>query len=209
MYIDIHTHDIDNKPIIKIVDENKETIHQVAGIHPWQLDCVSDTTHLLADLISSIEHENIVAIGEVGIDKVHKDTVSVQEKTFKEEIFLSEKFHKPLIIHAVRAYPDIINFRKITKARQPWIIHGFNGNKESAKQLTSHGLYLSLGKALFDERPSLNNLLKDINLDRLFLETDVEKKHIAEVYKKFSELTGVPLEKLCNIIFNNFTTIFH
>ena len=149
------------------------------------------------------------AIGECGLDRACDSDFELQREVFIKQIELSEQYHKPLIIHAVRSYPDIISIRKETKSNQPWIIHGFNGNEHSAEQLLRHdGIYLSLGDVLFKNEKRAERLLDIIPSDRLFLETDVAERSIVEVYEKASLLSGVATDILRKDIFDNFVKIF-
>ena len=133
----------------------------------------------------------------------------VSSRETSEQIELSEQIAKPLIIHAVRTYPDIISIRKETKAKQPWIIHGFQGSVQSAEQLLRHdGIYLSLGVVLFKNERRASELLNVIPLNRLFFETDVTERDIVEVYERATSLSSIELDKLRNDIFNNFVKIF-
>lgn len=59
---------------------------------------------------------------------------------------LSETLRKPLILHIVKSFPEIIAFRKQWKPTQPWIIHGFRGKPQLARELLAHGFHLSYGK---------------------------------------------------------------
>ena len=149
------------------------------------------------------------AIGECGLDRACDSDFELQREVFIKQIELSEQYHKPLIIHAVRSYPDIISIRKETKSNQPWIIHGFNGNEHSAEQLLRHdGIYLSLGDVLFKNEKRAERLLDIIPSYRLFLETDVAERSIVEVYEKASLLSGVATDILRKDIFDNFVKIF-
>ena len=127
---------------------------------------------------------------------------------FIKQIELSEQFNKTLIIHAVKSYSDIISIRKETKAKNNWIIHGFQGSEQSAEQLLKHGIYLSLGDVLFKNEIKAKRLLQTIPLEKLFLETDVAERNISDVYEKAVLLSGVEMDELRNEIFNNFVKIF-
>lgn len=56
---------------------------------------------------------------------------------------LSETLRKPLILHIVKSFPEIIALRKQWKPTQPWIIHGFRGKPQLARELLAHGFHLS------------------------------------------------------------------
>lgn len=162
-----------------------------------------------SQVFSFSDSQILIAIGECGLDRACDSDFELQREVFIKQIELSEQYHKPLIIHAVRSYPDIISIRKETKSNQPWIIHGFNGNEHSAEQLLRHdGIYLSLGDVLFKNEKRAERLLDIIPSDRLFLETDVAERSIVEVYEKASLLSGVATDILRKDIFDNFVKIF-
>ena len=163
----------------------------------------------ISQILRFSDSQILKAIGECGLDRACDSDFELQREVFIKQIELSEQYHKPLIIHAVRSYPDIISIRKETKSNQPWIIHGFNGNEHSAEQLLRHdGIYLSLGDVLFKNEKRAERLLDIIPLDRLFLETDVAERSIVEVYEKASLLSGVATDILRKDIFDNFVKIF-
>ena len=113
-----------------------------------------------------------------------------------------------MIIHAVRSHSDIISIRKETKAKMPWIIHGFQGNEQIVNQYLRHDIYLSLGEVLFKNESRAAELLKIIPSERLFLETDDSERSIVDVYERVSVLSGRSLDDLRSDIFNNFVKIF-
>ena len=234
-YVNIHTHSsnyIDNKEFIEIQNIDVDNIVNVdvshfysIGIHPWKSQQTTDNgqqifyqqtqkfknseIQKLGDLESGCLGDlNFLAIGECGLDRACDADFELQKKVFIKQIELSEQFNKPLIIHAVRSYPDIISIRKETKSKADWIIHGFQGNEQSAEQLLKHNIYLSLGDVLFKNETKAQRLLQTIPLEKLFLETDVAERKISDVYEKAALLSGIEMDKLRNEIFNNFVKIF-
>ena len=215
-YVNIHTHSsnyIDNKEFIEIQNIDVDNIVNVdvshfysIGIHPW--DCQQLTVNSQQILMKCLGDLNFLAIGECGLDRACDADFELQKKVFIKQIELSEQFNKPLIIHAVRSYPDIISIRKETKSKADWIIHGFQGNEQSAEQLLKHNIYLSLGDVLFKNETKAQRLLQTIPLEKLFLETDVAERKISDVYEKAALLSGIEMDKLRNEIFNNFVKIF-
>ena len=215
-YVNIHTHSsnyIDNKEFIEIQNIDVDNVVNVdvshfysIGIHPW--DCQQSTVNSQQILMKCLGDLNFLAIGECGLDRVCDADFELQKKVFIKQIELSEQFNKPLIIHAVRSYPDIISIRKETKSKADWIMHGFQGNEQSAEQLLKHNIYLSLGDVLFKNETKAQRLLQTIPLEKLFLETDVAERKISDVYEKAALLSGIEMDKLRNEIFNNFVKIF-
>ena len=222
-FVNIHTHynnHIDNNEFVEIQNIDVDNIVNVdvshfysIGIHPWNLKSQkfkNSEIQKLGDLESGCLGDlNFLAIGECGIDRVCGVDFEIQKEVFIKQIELSERIAKPLIIHAVRSYPDIISIRKETKAKQVWIIHGFQGNEQSAEQLLRYAdIYLSLGDVLFKNEVRAKQLLRIIPTDRLLFETDVAERKISDVYEKAALLSGLEMDKLRNDIFNNFVKIF-
>ena len=220
MFVDIHTH-LDNQSVIKIVSDNfEEKVLKTEGVHPWEvchferneiesrnpfLSKANDSGGFLdCTTLRSVPLEMTAAIGEVGLDKIHKETFEKQLEVFEEMIRLSESYRKPMIIHCVRAYSEIIEVRKKTKATMPWVIHGFNSSVETMRQLLKHDMYISLGEVMYRNDNQAIKILKDIPLERLFLETDVSGRDIRDVYAKAAELMGCEVDFLCKQIFENY-----
>ncbi len=217
-FVNIHTHNnhIDNKEFIEIKNIGVDGLVNVdvpflysVGIHPWDVDYGQQMEVGLGEFISqSISDLNFLAIGECGLDRVCSSDFETQKCCFIKQIEMSEIYHKPMIIHSVKTHSDIISIRKETKAKMPWIIHGFQGNGQTVSQLLRHDIYLSLGEVLFRNEIRAAELLKLIPSERLFLETDDSERSIVDVYEKASVLSGRSLDDLRNDIFNNFVKIF-
>lgn len=113
------------------------------GVHPWDTGVCSPED--LARIDEQAARENVVAIGECGLDALRGAPLDVQERIFKHHIALSERLGKPLVIHAVRTLQRILELRKELHPRQRWIIHGFRGGKQLALSLLKTGIDLSFG----------------------------------------------------------------
>ena len=222
-FVNIHTHynnHIDNNEFVEIQNIDVDNIVNVdvshfysIGIHPWKSQQTTDNGQQIfyqqTQKLSNLVSQQLKAIGECGLDRVCGVDFEIQKEAFIKQIELSERIAKPLIIHAVRTYPDIISIRKETKAKQVWIIHGFQGNEQSAEQLLRYAdIYLSLGDVLFKNEARAKRLLQVIPTDKLFFETDVAERKISDVYEKAVLLSGVEMDKMRNDIFNNFVKIF-
>lgn len=215
-FINIHTHNhIDKEEIIEIQNIDIDSIVNTGvlhfyslGIHPWNISNDSFCEKTLTFIKSNIKKQCFLAIGECGIDRASAHDLKRQKEIFIRQIELSEQNNKPMILHVVRSYHDIIAIRKDTKAEVPWIIHGFQGNEQTTKQLLQHGLFLSLGDVLFKNETKAKRLLQIIPTEKLFLETDIAERGIDDVYKKAARLKCIDIDILRNDIFNNFVKIF-
>lgn len=154
------------------------------GIHPWTTENMTEdeAETALKKISKNAELKQIIAIGECGIDRLRGGDRIFQEEIFKEHIRISESVGKPLIIHSVKSTEDIIRLKKEINPSQLWIIHGFRGKKETAQQLLSHGIALSLGEHFNEEAA------KSIPVDMLFHETDDSSLTIDQIIDKSAKL---------------------
>ncbi len=177
-----------------------------SGIHPWHIESV-DIDECLNAIEKAIVFKNFCGVGECGIDRSIKTSFAIQESVFLKQVRLAEKYSKPLIIHCVRAYSDLVYLKKISKFSVPWIIHGFNGNMEVMKSLIRLGFYLSIGKSLLNN-PAKRNMIREIPTDRLFLETDDNDMDIAVIYTHIAKLLEISEEMLIELLEQNFIRLF-
>ena len=178
------------------------------GVHPWWLDDPGyQPAQDLFRLETLLKENKIAAIGETGIDRLHKATLPLQIEVFEKHILLSEQYQKPLIIHNVRGTDEILRLHKKHQPKQTWIIHGFNGNVAEAQLFIEKGIFLSVGESLFYENRKVTKAISSIPLDHLFLETDTSEKTIQEIYEKAAERLNLPLEVLKERIFANFARL--
>lgn len=151
-FSDIHTHRTDaGRDAVICIDPSVDPLpaiqpgwHYSVGIHPWRADCATDRVWRLLDELS--RRPEVVAIGEAGLDTLRGPSPEVQLPVFVRQAQLAEAVGKPLIIHAVRSWADIMALRRQMRPAQPWIIHGFRGKPQLAAQLVRAGFHISLGK---------------------------------------------------------------
>lgn len=215
-YIDIHVHDGKPSPGIFILEslmahenntpEKLEGVSYTYGIHPWFLN---DENHqqLLLSVKKTVSHPEVIAVGEAGFDRLRGPSAELQREVFEEQVLISEEIQKPLVIHCVRAWDELMGAKKKLKPAMPWLIHGFRGNAEFADQLLSKGMYLSIWYE-FALRPESGNLLRSIPADRLFLETDGADVDIRSIYQKVAADRNQDVEDLKSDILNNYLAFF-
>ncbi len=172
------------------------------GIHPKDIDvnAVDRQFEWMKNRVS----ENCLAIGECGLDSFVETDQKIQEDVFLRQIQFANEVKKPMIIHCVRKFYEVISLKKY--AEYPMIIHGFNKKERIAEDLLKNNFYLSFGKAVLYNL-SLQNTLKITPLDKIFLETDNDDFSLEELYGKVSEIKGISLENLNKQIAENLETI--
>ncbi len=178
-----------------------------AGLHPWYLNDLLNEKWLSALGRLSMLLQ-VLAIGECGLDRSIETPMEVQEVVFVRQVEIAEKSGKPLILHAVRSYADLLRIRKTRPATVAWILHGYHGNTETTRQLLAHGFYFSFGPALLKNQEKLNRSLRSVPPSHLFLETDESMVPIESIYIFAASVLQLSVEELREMICKNFQTIF-
>lgn len=173
-----------------------------AGIHPE--DVKENLNEEFEWLNKVASDKNCVALGECGLDARFPKTLQFQKETFRRQISLASDLEKPMIIHCVNQFPDIIQLKKLSKT--PVIIHGFNKRKTIGDELLRHGFHLSFGKSILSN-VNLQDFFSQIPLDKIFLETDAADISIQEIYQKAAALRNLETEELTEIIEQNLHSI--
>ena len=215
-YIDIHVHD--GKPsaglfILESLMAHEEKMPEAMsgvsytyGIHPWFLN-EENHKQLLLSVEKTVCNPEVIAVGEAGFDRLKGPSAELQRKVFEEQVIISEEIKKPVIIHCVRSWDELLAAKKKLKPRMPWLIHGFRGNNELASQLLSKGMYLSFWYE-FVLRPESGNLLRNMPKDRFFLETDGADVDIRAIYQKVATDRSQNVDVLKSDILNNYKAFF-
>lgn len=208
------------KEVIEI--SNVYNFYYALGIHPEEASSFDENmkNKLEEIIINNLKSKNFVAIGEIGLDyyygKEHKDK---QIELFKFQMFLAEKYNKPVIIHSREATLDTINI--INKYKVNGVIHCFSGSYETAKEYIKFGYKIGIGGLLTFKNCNLKDYINKIGIENIILETDSpfmtpepyrgkknEPKYILETAKFLSKALNISLENLGKITTQNCYKIF-
>ena len=212
-FFNIHTHQYTNqKEVLEIVNQYPQEFdnsipNYSIGIHPWYI--VEERINSDLQIIENkLQEDNCFALGECGLDKRVESSMAFQQMVLEKQLALAEKYQKPVILHCVAAFQELIAVKKKLNISVPMIIHGFSKNIEVANQLVNGGFYLSFGKYLLLNK-ELELVFNSIPNDRLFLETDTVEQDISEVYQLAAKYKNIEVEEMKTIINTNFTTVFN
>ncbi len=148
-----------------------------------------------------------MAIGECGLDKICETDFALQEQLFVLQIELANKIQKPLIIHCVKAFDEVLRLLKVNNNRVPVIFHGFHKSVETAFQITRQGYYLSFGKALLHQR--MQEMLAKLPLTNCFLETDDASINIETMYELAASAFSIDKDSLSLQLQKNAAKVFN
>jgi TatD DNase family protein len=190
------------------------------GVHPLHQEdaCSYD------ELLQMADNEEVVAIGETGLDYFYSaKTKSVQLTSFVDHIKVANKLKKPLIIHTRDAREDTIDLLKQHKDPSiKGVLHCFTETWEMAQAAIELGMYISIsGIVTFKTATELQEVVKNIPLDKLLIETDSpwlapvphrgkpnQPGFVREVAEFIANLKGISVDELANITTNNFYDLF-
>lgn len=213
-FIDIHSHcedvksdQIAIKNIMLHETTNSNALSVSTGWHPWYL-AGRQNDEMIKKLDQTAKNKEVLAIGECGIDRFIEYPVDQQLEVLAFHIDIAEKYGKPLIIHCVKAYSDLLHILKNRKPKVPLILHAFNGNRQQAQQLLKHDVYFSFGELLFKPGQQTMQVFNEIPVKRIFLESDESAISIEKIYLRAAEILTCSISELKKQIYENFISIF-
>jgi TatD DNase family protein len=211
-FFNLHTHVFTNQPnILELVNQYPQEFDaSIAfysiGIHPWFI--VEERLESDLQIIErKLQEPNCLAAGECGLDKRIDIPMELQQSVFEKQLLLAEKYQKPVVIHCVAAFQELIDTVNRLQITVPILIHGFSKKEQLAKQLLDNGFYISFGKYLL-LNPELESVFKSMPDDRFFLETDTVEEGIQEVYALAAKYKGITIEAIQKQVNSNFETVF-
>lgn len=212
-YLNLHTHHPTGAPSVFEIGnvswgQNPEGITRFrsAGLHPWQLDN-PDLEAAAIWLQGQAADPNTLLIGEAGLDKVTNTPWDIQLKAFNFCIAVAKEYQKPLILHCVKAYSEVLDCLKQVGGALPAVFHGIDKHPQTAQMLWQAGYYLSFGAALFRPNSYAAEALRQTPADRFFLETDDQEIDIKTVYTRAAEIRNLSVQDLKAQIWKNFEQI--
>ena len=213
-FINIHSH---HKPLLlnEFVIRNaylktqpyiEAAYHFSCGVHPWHV-CAYDLLDAKNCLQKLLEQPHYLAIGECGLDKLSANWEQ-QLVFFEMQIDLAQQFHKPVIVHCVRAYYELIPF--IKKSKTAFILHAYRGNAlQTTTLLKLPNVFFSFGLVRPEKEERISALLKLIPFEKLFFETDTLRIGVEKVYEQFAALLNINITKLKHQVELNFYSLEH
>lgn len=165
------------------------------GIHPWQ---TAECSSALPDEVRrALTLPSVVALGEVGLDRLHGAALDVQAALFRSQALMAEEAGKPVVIHCVRAWAELLALHRELRPSVSWVVHGFRGGAALARQLCGSGMMLSFGARFNAEA------LAAVPDEFLLAETDEWTGGIESVIGRMAETRGKDYDAMCDIVAGN------
>ena len=197
-----------------------ENVHASCGVHP--LDVESDFDFERMRRYAS--DDKVVAIGETGLDYHYQpETAELQQERFKQHVELAVELNKPLIIHTRNAREDTLAILRDGGAEKcGGVIHCFTEDQAFADAAMELGFYISIsGIVTFRQATELKEVVKNIPLDRLLIETDSpylapvpyrgkqnQPAYVVEVAAYIAQLKGISMKEVAQKTTKNYRKLF-
>ena len=210
--------DIESSEKSILLAEKYNMIYSTAGYHPHESKDANE--NYLEKLEQLLNHEKVVAVGEIGLDFFynHSDK-KTQVKIFNEQIELANHLNMPCVIHNRNSDKELLESLKQQKIKKG-VIHCFASNIKFAKELLNLNLFLSF-TGLLTFNKELENVVKEIPLKKIMIETDspylTPKPHrgkrnepfmVKYVAQKIAEIKKISIEEVANVTTKNAVEFF-
>lgn len=192
------------------------------GLHPTSVN--ENYLIELKNIETQLNQQKFCAIGEIGIDLYWDKTfLTQQQEAFKTQINWAKERNLPFVIHCRDSFNEIFEILDEMKDdNMRGIFHCFTGNLEQAKKIIAYGGFkLGIGGVVTFKNSGLEEVLKNIAITNLVLETDSpylapvsyrgkrnESSYIVNVAEKLSDIYQIPIEKIAEITTQNSIEVF-
>ncbi|MCW8900425.1 MAG: TatD family hydrolase [Gammaproteobacteria bacterium] len=191
------------------------------GVHPNETDGHDPGVD---ELITLADDDNIVAIGETGLDYFRSEgDLTWQQDRFRRHITASKETKKPLIIHMRDATEDTLRILKEEKADEVGgVMHCFVEDWEVAQKALDLNFMISFsGIVTFKNAKDLQLVAKNVPQDKMLVETDSpylapvpfrgksnQPAYVVQVAEKVAELRDISVEDVADITTKNYINLF-
>ncbi|MBU0696983.1 MAG: TatD family hydrolase [Bacteroidetes bacterium] len=198
-----------------------EVCFPMLGLHPC--DVKEDYEKELSQIYEVAEKERVYAIGEIGMDLYWDKTfIKEQQHSFRTQIAWAKELDLPIVIHCRDAFEEVFEVLEDLKDEKlRGIFHCFTGNLEQAQKVIQLNFYLGIGGVLTYKKAGLAEVIQDIDLKHLVLETDApylapvpyrgkpnESAYLIHVAQKLAVIKGMSLEQVAEITTANSIKVF-
>lgn len=209
--------------VFSLTSQDKHMFYPMMGLYPGSVTL--DVENQLKKMLSYVQRQDICAIGEIGLDFYwDKEFYEQQILAFNTQLLWSKELNnKPLSIHCRKAFDEILQCLK-RDGRKSFngVFHCFGGDIRQAKKVIEMGFYLGIGGVLTFKNSHLAEVVKEISLEHIVLETDApyltptpfrgkrnEPSFIPIIAQKIAEIKNCPLEEVAEYTTNNAKRIFN
>jgi TatD DNase family protein len=209
------------EPMLACETQFPEHCFATIGLHPCYVK--ENYKDELATMKHWLEQRAFVAIGEIGIDLFHDTTFKEQQEiAFIQQVCWAQDYDLPIIIHTRNAFYDTVRCLKTVKKEGfRGVFHCFGGSVQDAQVAIDMGFKLGIGGTVTYKNSGLHEVLSQIDLEHIILETDApyltpvphrgkmnESSYIPLVAQKIAEIKNVSVDVVARVTTQNAKKMF-
>jgi TatD DNase family protein len=210
------------EPMYQLCAQFPQNCFPMMGLHPGSVD--ENWEANLAIIRKHLFERKNCAVGEIGMDLYWDKTfVNEQAEAFRQQVSWAKELNLPIVIHAREAFDEIFAIvDELNDERLTGVFHCFTGTLEQAKKIQNYGGFkLGIGGVLTYKKAGLDELLKDIDMSELILETDSpylpptphrgkrnESAYLLHIAEKLADVKGITLAEVAKITSKNAHELF-
>lgn len=207
--------------MLHLADKWPDNCLPMMGLHPCYVK--ENYEQELAIVQDWLGKRKFAAIGEIGLDYYWDKTwVAEQKQAFRSQIDWALQGDLPIVIHSRESTQDCIEIvHEKQNGQLKGIFHCFSGTIEEAKQIVDLGLYLGIGGVVTFKKTTLHDIVRELPLQHIVLETDApylapvpyrgkrnESSYIPLIAQHIATLKGIGVEEVARITTENGMNIF-
>lgn len=209
------------KPVFETVSAYPEYCFPMLGLHPC--DVKENYLDELNTIRKHLQNNKVHAIGEIGLDLYwDKSTLNIQKDAFRIQVQWAKELGLPIAIHCREAFPELFELLEELKDDKLFgILHCFTGTLEQAHHAIDLGFALGIGGVVTFKKAGLDQVVKEIDLKHIVLETDApylapvpyrgkenESSYLVYIAQKVADLHAMSIEQVAEITTANSKRIF-
>ncbi|MFH1004858.1 MAG: TatD family hydrolase [Bacteroidota bacterium] len=197
-------------------------VFSMMGLHPCSVNEKYEEELKIVE--NWLGKKKFIAVGEIGMDYYHDKTFIAQQKdAFVKQIVLAKKYNLPIVIHQRECFDDLFSIvQEQNDENLKGIFHCFTGTIEQAQKIISLGGFkLGIGGVVTYKNSLLAEVLKQIDLKHIVLETDSpyltpvpyrgkrnESSYLLIIAQKIAEIKKISVEEVAELTMQNANEIF-
>lgn len=210
------------EPMYNLCAQFPQNCFPMMGLHPGSVD--EKWEENLEIIRTNLFERKNCAVGEIGMDLYWDKTfVNEQAEAFRRQVNWAKELNLPIVIHAREAFDEIFAIvDELNDERLTGVFHCFTGSLEQAKKIQNYGGFkLGIGGVLTYKKAGLDEILKDVDMNELILETDSpylpptphrgkrnESAYLLHVAEKLADVKGISLAEVAQITTKNANELF-
>ncbi|HPX60014.1 MAG TPA: TatD family hydrolase [Bacteroidales bacterium] len=210
------------EPMLRVCEQFPKQCYPMLGLHPS--DVKEDVEDKLNFIFNHFKENTFIAVGEIGIDLYWDKTfIKEQQFAFRKQIDFALSHDLPLVIHSRKSFAEILTvLNEYSQYALKGVFHCFSGDINQAKKAIEKNFYLGIGGVVTYKNAGIQDIVKEISLSHIVLETDSpflspmpyrgkrnQSSYIPLIAEKIAELKEVSVEEVAAITTANAKRLFN